>query len=95
MRKLGATESLSIYAAAKSRAVRSNSCIGSREARAHIRSRVRSLFANPFLIPISTEIYAGDRGGYALVGSGIQLAMMAPRDAGATQGEYRLNEETA
>ena len=95
MRKLGATESLSICAAAKIRAARSNPRIDSREARSHTRSRIGSLLANPFLIPISTETCAGDRGGYALVGSGIQLAVMTPRGAGATQGDYRLNEETA
>jgi hypothetical protein len=95
MRRLGATESLSISAAAKTRAVGSNPRIDSREAHTRIHLRLQSLLADRFPIPVSAEIFAKDRGGYALVGSGIPLAVVALRAAGATQGDYRLNEETA
>src|SRR4030095_11795842 len=56
--------------------------------------QAQSFARPPAGVPVAAEFFAVDRDGYALVGSGIQLAV-TPRGARATHGAGRLNEETA
>ena len=90
MRKMREPELASNRSAAQWRAprlIRADICAGSR-----VQAQSPS---SPYAgVPIDAEFSAVEREGYALIASGIQLAV-TPRGARATHGVGRLNEETA
>jgi hypothetical protein len=93
MRSMRAPESSSIRSVAQcgaSRSVRIPARANARKTSDHSRSRESSQAR----VAVVAEFFTGNREDYASVGGGIWLAV-TPRGAGATQGAYRLNEETA
>src|SRR5215813_7422240 len=97
MRKVGAAESRSNRTGGRGNGPRTLR-VEAHSASHGACSRVLQFFpppqANGARAPVATEFFAVDRRSYALVGSGIPLAI-PPRGARGTLGARRLNEETA